>query len=158
MDIIISDLDIPISQAGTEISSLQTAWTPIRSGKGALVVKPISYCSWFSTADPSQKARYQPLTSIRPRLISIPVREGRWAGPRGACRPGGNCVCQVAPYTQQKPIPSMIFGQHYSTPLSGLLPGMGSIRPGLWVLGLLPEIAAVLSRICIAKCCFCQWV
>jgi hypothetical protein len=34
LGIVINEFDIVISQAGIEMSSLQTAWTPIRRGKG----------------------------------------------------------------------------------------------------------------------------
>ncbi len=45
LDIVINELDIVISQAGAEIRSLQTTWTPIRDGRGVLIVEPISHCS-----------------------------------------------------------------------------------------------------------------
>jgi len=56
--------------------------------------------SWLSAVGPSQKATHQPLISIWPPLISIPVREVRRAGPKGACRPGGNRDQPIANHDQ----------------------------------------------------------
>jgi len=45
LDIVINELFIVISQAGTEIRSLQTTWTPIRGGREVLIAEPTSHCS-----------------------------------------------------------------------------------------------------------------
>jgi hypothetical protein len=40
LDIVINELDIVVSQAGADVSSAQSTWNHIRSGKGG-----ISYCT-----------------------------------------------------------------------------------------------------------------